>query len=96
VTIKEMLLPPLNSGTDRDLTVEELLVGIVNALVDDRSEVQVTSKARASGWIFLLQQVTWGRSSEETDARQRRLGDCYRQWGVAAKTRYGLDIVTMR
>ena len=52
MTTKEMLLTPLKSGTDRDLTVEELLVGIVNALVDDRSEVQVTSKARASGRIF--------------------------------------------
>jgi uncharacterized protein len=93
-----MLLPPLKSGTDRDLTVEELLVGIVNALVDDRSEVQVTSKARASGRIF---QVTVAASDVgKIIGRNGRTATSIRgllsAMGVAAKTRYGLDIVTMR
>jgi uncharacterized protein len=97
VTVKEMLLPPLISGTDRDLTVEELLVGIVNALVDDRSEVQVTSKTRASGRIF---QVTVAASDVEKiigrNGRTTSIRGLLSAMGVAAKTRYGLDIVTMR
>jgi uncharacterized protein len=98
VTIKEMLLPPLKSGTDRDLNVEELLVGIVNALVDDRSQVQARSKARVSGRIF---QVTVAASDVgKIIGRNVHTATSIRgllsTMGVAAKTRYGLDIVTMR
>jgi hypothetical protein len=66
MTIKEMLLPPLKFGTGRYFFLEELLVGIVDAPVDDRREVQVKVYARTSGWISgdCLQQG--GRSSEET------------------------------
>jgi uncharacterized protein len=49
---EEMPLLPLKSAISSDLTVEGLLLGIVHALVDDRSGVQVTSKTTLSGRIF--------------------------------------------
>jgi uncharacterized protein len=95
---EEMPFPPLESAIGRDLTVEELLVGIVHALVDDRSEVQVTSKARVSGRIF---QVTVapsdvGKIIGKNGRTATSIRGVLSAMGVAAKMRYGLDIVSRR
>jgi hypothetical protein len=46
---EEMQLLPQKSAMGSDLTVEELLLGIVHALVDDPSGVRVTSETTLSG-----------------------------------------------
>jgi predicted RNA-binding protein YlqC (UPF0109 family) len=95
---EQMPLPPPKSGIGCDLTVEELLLGIVHALVDDRNEVQVTSKTRLSSTIF---QVTVAASEVgKIIGKNGRTATSIRgllsAMGVAAKTRYGLDIITRR
>ena len=90
--------PTRQSGISCDLTIEELLFGIVSALVDDRNEVQVTSKTRLSSTIF---QVTVAASEAgKIIGKSGRTATSIRgllsAMGVAAKTRYGLDIITRR
>lgn len=84
--------PRQKSGMDCDLTVEELVLGIVRALVDDRNEVQVTSKTTLSSKIF---RVTVAASDAgKVIGRNGRAATSIRgllsAMGVAAKMRYGL------
>ena len=93
-----MPLLPLKSAMDCDLTVEELLLGIVYALVDDRTGVHVTSKTGASGRIF---QVTVAASDVgKIIGKNGRTATAIRgllsAMGIAVKMRCGLDIVTRR
>lgn len=95
---EEMPLPPLQSGIGRDLTVEELLLGIVHALVDDRKEVQVTSKTRASSTIFEVTAAPSevGKIIGKNGRTATSIRELLTSIGIAAKTRYGLDIITRR
>lgn len=90
--------PPLKSGVVRELTIEELLVGIVCALVDDRSEVQVISQTKISTKIF---QVTVapgdvGKIIGKNGRTATSIRGLLSAIGLAAKTRYSLEIVTKR
>ena len=95
---EQMPLVPSKSATDCDLTVDELLLGIVLALVDDRSGVQVTSKTTLAGRIFEVSVAAHdvgkiiGKSGRTATAIRALLS----AMGIAVKMRYGLDIVARR
>lgn len=95
---KKMPLLRPKPAMDCDSTVEELLLGIVHALVDDRSGVQVTSKVTLSGRIF---QVSVAASDAgKIIGKHGRTATAIRAllsaMGIAVKMRYGLDIITRR
>ena len=94
---EEMLPPPQQKpGMDRDLIIEELLLGIVRALVDDRDEVQVTSKTTLSSKIFRVTVAASeaGKIIGKNGRTATSIRGLLSAMGVAAKMRYGLDIVT--
>jgi len=73
---------PLKSATDCDLTVEELWLGIVHVLVDDRSGVQVTSKTKPSGRVSQVTAAASdvGRIIGKNGRAATAIRDCYWQW----------------
>ena len=95
---EETPLLPLKSGMGCDLKVEELLLGIVHALVDDRTQVQVTSKTRLSGRIFQVNVAASdvGKIIGKNGRTATAIRGVLSAMGVAVKMRYGLDIVTRR
>ena len=95
---KEKLLSLPKSGMDRDRTIEEFLRRIIVALVDDRNEVQVSSATKPSGTIF---QVTVaptdvGKIIGKDGRTAGSIRGLLSAMGIAAKTRYRLDIIARR
>jgi uncharacterized protein len=95
---KEMSHSPLESGGGHDLTIEELLFGIIITLVDDRNEVRLTSVTKVSGRVF---QVTVaptdvGKVIGKGGRTATSIRGVLSAMGNAAKKRYGLEIVTRR
>jgi predicted RNA-binding protein YlqC (UPF0109 family) len=85
--------PTQQSGINCGLTIEELLFGIVSALVDNRNDVQVSSKTELAGKIF---QVTVtaseaGKIIGKNGRTATSIRGLLSAMGVAAKTRYGLE-----
>jgi hypothetical protein len=80
------------------VTAEDLLLGIVSALVDDPSEACVTSAARASGTEFqvIVAPADVGKIIGKDGRTARSIRGLLSAMGIAAKTRYGLSIVTRR
>jgi uncharacterized protein len=79
-----------------DLNVEGILLQIVNRLVDEPNEVQVTSVTTDTGTVF---QVTVapsdvGKVIGKDGRTARSLRVLLSAMGVALKTRYGLDIMS--
>jgi predicted RNA-binding protein YlqC (UPF0109 family) len=95
---KEKPLSLLKSGMGQDRAIEELLFGIIAALVDDRSEVQVKSATKASGTIFrvTVAPTDVGKIIGKDGRTAGSIRGLLSAMGIAAKTRYGLDIVTKR
>ena len=84
-------------GMANDSNVEGLLLRIVTVLVDRSTEVNVTSVIADTGTIF---QVTVaasdvGKVIGKGGRTARALRILLSAMGVAAKTRYGLNIATM-
>lgn len=86
------------SGIRCDLTVEELLLGIVSALVDDRNEVQVTSETKLSSKIFHVTVAASdaGKIIGKNGRTATSIRGLLSAMGMAAKMRYGLDISARR
>jgi uncharacterized protein len=88
---KEMSHSPLESGGGHDLTIEELLFGIIITLVDDRNEVRLTSVTKVSGRVF---QVTVaptdvGKVIGKGGRTATSIRGCYRRWGTPQRSDMG-------
>ena len=84
----------VESAMQTSLGVEELLLRIIVALVDEPNEVHITSKTTGSGTMF---QVTVaptdvGKIIGKSGRTARSIRTLLCAMGVAAKKRYELDI----
>jgi hypothetical protein len=95
---EEMSSPQQKSGIRRELTIEELLLGIVSALVDDRNEVQVTSETKRSSKIFHVTVAASdaGKIIGKNGRTATSIRGLLSAMGIAAKMRYGLEISARR
>ena len=77
-------------------TVEELVLGITVALVDDRNEVQVTSVTKVSGTVFQVSvaPTDMGKVIGKDGRTATSIRTLLSAIGVATKTRYKLEIFT--
>jgi uncharacterized protein len=84
----------MGNGSD----TEGLVLRIVSLLVDDLDEVRVTSIATGTGTVFevLVSQTDVGKVIGRGGRTARAIRELLTAMGIAAKTRYGLDVVANR
>jgi predicted RNA-binding protein YlqC (UPF0109 family) len=95
---RELPFSPLKSGMGRDLSIEELLRGIIIALVDERNEVEITCMEKVSSTVFQVKVAPTdvGKIIGKDGRTATSIRGVLSAMGIAAKMRYGLDIVTKR
>jgi len=98
VANKEKSLWILKSRMGNNPTVEDLLLGITIALVDDRNEVQVRSVTKASDTVFrvTVAPTDVGKIIGKDGRTAKSIRTLLSAITVATKTRYRLEIVTRR
>jgi uncharacterized protein len=86
----------LKFGMDNRPNIEGLLFRIVTALVDDPAEVRVASAKTATGTVLqvVVARGDQGKVIGKAGRTARSLRELLYAMGVAAKTRYQLDIDT--
>ena len=82
----------------RELDTEKLVLRIVNALVDDTKNVQIRSLVTETGTMFevTVAATEVGKIIGKQGRNARAIRELLSAIGAAAKTRYGLDVVTTR
>jgi len=80
------------------LGMEELLLRIIVALVDESNEVQITSKTTGSGTMFqvTIAPTDVGKIIGKSGRTARSIRTLLCAMGIAAKKRYELDIAPRR